>query len=628
MFVKGRSTVSHTLSRLDGPGARRHFARRAKRQPGWSVRTVAGLVFLLSVFGCQVAAAQPLPRSVLVVDPADVRGPFYYGIFSALRSVLTAGTGVPVTLYSESLDLSRFGGPDYEASLRNHFAMKYRDKPIGVVVAIGTTVLDYVLRIRTEIWPGVPVVFAMVDEPTIAGRNLPADVTGTLVRLRFDDMMTAAHAVEPTLARVVLVGDRLEQSVWQHFAGEIPAALGGVELTDLTGMKFRDVLARLAAQPDDSVILYTGIYSDGEGTYFPPADAIARLAEAANRPIVVTAETFVGPGIGGFVMMPSVIGREAAQLALRILGGEPAASIPIAVGNSVRPVFDWRQLRRWNVSESRLPPGSDVRFREPSAWERYRFQVVVAFAVVLLQAAMIGWLLHEHRRRVRSEEAAHELSGRIINAGEQERARLARELHDDVTQRLALLAIDAGREERHAAGGAGALAMRSMREGLVRLSQDVHALSYRLHPSMLEDLGLVEALQSECERFSRVCPTRLAADRATIPAEVPNDVALCLFRVAQEALRNAGRHANASRADVRLERLDGGLELVVTDDGIGFDATRRRNGASLGHASMRQRVVQLGGTLEIDSSPGRGTVVQAWVPLKEKASGTSTRTAG
>src|SRR5262249_22172923 len=161
-------------------------------------------------------------------------------------------------------------------------------------------------------------------------------VTGTLVRLRFDDMMTAARAVHPGLARVVLVGDPLERGVWQHFAGEIPAAVAGVEFTDLTGMKLRDVLARLAALPDDSVILYTGIYWAGEGTYSPPPAAIARPSEAANRPIVVTSETFVGPGIGGFVMMPSVIGQEAAELALRILGGEPAASIPIAVGSSVR----------------------------------------------------------------------------------------------------------------------------------------------------------------------------------------------------------------------------------------------------------------------------------------------------
>lgn len=109
---------------------------------------------------------------------------------------------------------------------------------------------------------------------------------------------------------------------------------------------------------------------------------------------------------------------------------------------------------------------------------------------MLGQSALIGWLLYEHRRRRRSEAAAHELSGKLITAQKEERARLARELHDDVTQRLALLAIDAGREERNPGSAGSSATMRTMRDGLVRLSEDVHALSYRLHPSVLEDLGL------------------------------------------------------------------------------------------------------------------------------------------
>jgi signal transduction histidine kinase len=588
---------------------------------------MAGLVFLLGVFGGQAAAAEPLPRSVLVLDPADARGPFYNEIFASTRSVLNATTGAPVTLYAESLSLARFSGAEYEASLRSHFRFKYRDNPIGVVIAVSSAMLDFALRNRTELWPGAAVVFAMAEEPALDGRNLPPGVTGRGVRLRLEDMVVAARALVADLSTVALVGDSLRQGLWRHFEEELPAATAGLAVIDLTGLKLKDVRARVASLPDRSAILYTGIYSDGEGSYLTPADAVAHVAQSANRPIVVTAETFVGPGgTGGFVMMPSIIGQEAAELALRILDGEPVSNIPIAEGRSVKPVFDWRQLRRWDVSENRLPPGSEIRFRDPSPWEQYRFQIVAAFTVVLLQAGMIGWLLYEHRRRLRSEASAHQLSRRLIKVGEQERARLARELHDDVTQRLALLAIDAGREESGAAGAPRAV-MRSMREGLIRLSEDVHALSYRLHPSLLEDLGLFAALQTECERFSRSCPTYLNADPATLSASLPNDVALCLYRVAQEALRNAGRHAQATRTDVRLERLDGGLELVVTDNGVGFDPGRL-NGASLGHASMRQRVLLLGGRFHIDSSPGEGTAVHAWVPLRENGSGTSARAAG
>jgi signal transduction histidine kinase len=237
-------------------------------------------------------------------------------------------------------------------------------------------------------------------------------------------------------------------------------------------------------------------------------------------------------------------------------------------------------------------------------------------------------LRRAHAERRRAEEAAHELSGRLIGAQEAERSRLARELHDDVTQRLALLAIDAGREERKSAGTGAGSAMRTMREGLVRLSEDVHALSYRLHPAILEDLGLVEALKTECERLSRSCSIRMEARSEAIPDKLPHDISLCLFRVAQEALRNIARHAEAGGVEVRLAPRDGGLELSVHDDGRGFEPAQDRSRGSLGHASMRQRVLLLGGRLDIDSRPGRGTTIRAWVPLKGERRESPARAAG
>ncbi len=216
----------------------------------------------------------------------------------------------------------------------------------------------------------------------------------------------------------------------------------------------------------------------------------------------------------------------------------------------------------------------------------------------------------------------------MIKAQEEERSRLARELHDDVTQRLASLAIDAGREERKLLSPADGSAMRTIREGLVRLSEDVHALSYRLHPSILEDLGLVEALKSECERFLITCPVRLATSVQDVPDNVPRDVALCLFRIAQEGLHNIARHARATQAEVWLRPLDDGLQLVVKDNGVGFDPATHRPGASLGHAGMRQRAFFLGGTIEIDSSFGHGTMIVAWVPLQGDHREPTARAAG
>jgi PAS domain S-box-containing protein len=218
--------------------------------------------------------------------------------------------------------------------------------------------------------------------------------------------------------------------------------------------------------------------------------------------------------------------------------------------------------------------------------------------------------------RKAAERAGRDFGGRLLRAQEGERARLARELHDDITQRMARLAIDVGRIEFGRDGAGHSETMREVREGLVRLSEDVHALSYRLHPSTLGDLGLADALKAECERFSRQASVPTEVKLGELPRAIPPDAAISLFRIAQEALRNIGRHAHSDTAAVSLRPLDGGLQLAITDTGVGFDPGQQRQRPSLGLSSMRERVRSLGGELDIESTPGHGTTVLAWVPIK------------
>ena len=187
-------------------------------------------------------------------------------------------------------------------------------------------------------------------------------------------------------------------------------------------------------------------------------------------------------------------------------------------------------------------------------------------------------VLRDITERKRVEDELRDLSRRLIRAHEEERALLARELHDDVTQRLAVLAIDVGRAELAAPDGPQAETMRSVREGLVRLSEDIHSLAYQLHPSVLEELGLAEALRAECERRGRQGRVDLSVELDPLPAVVGKDAALCLFRMAQEALSNVTRHAGARAASVTLRQMDGGLLLAVRDDGVGFDPESQGNG--------------------------------------------------
>jgi PAS domain S-box-containing protein len=228
-------------------------------------------------------------------------------------------------------------------------------------------------------------------------------------------------------------------------------------------------------------------------------------------------------------------------------------------------------------------------------------------------------VLRDITERKQTEDELRDLARRLIGAHEEERALLARELHDDVTQRLALLAIDVGRAELASPGHAQAQTVSAVREGLVRLSEDVHSLAYQLHPSVLDEIGLVEALRGECERRRRQGLIPIALDLAPVPDVVGREEALCLYRIAQEALNNVARHAAASGATVELRQRDDGMRLVIRDDGVGFDPEDRRHGKGLGLASMRERLRLVNGTLDVESAPGRGTAIVAWVPAKGEA---------
>lgn len=350
---------------------------------------------------------------MLVLDQSDMRGPFYYQVISGLRSTVGADGRSQIMLYTESLDLSRFHGERYEASLLRHFKDKYRDIPIGAVVAVGAATVELVLKWRSELWPGIPIVFAMVDEIDFARLQLPDGVTGTVVEIPLADSIKAAHALVPGLQTVVFVGDAWDGlTIYRNWKEEIPVATRGLNVIDLVGQTMVEVRKRVADLPDRSAIIYSAIFSDGQGTYYPPATAVGLVAEKANRPIVVAAETFLAPGgAGGFVVLPNRIGEEAGRLALRILNGEPPSSIVPPVSDAVKPIFNWLQMQRWGVSESDLPPGSEIRFREPSFWEKYRWQTIAIVAALLIQAGLISILLHERHKRNNAElESRHRMT--------------------------------------------------------------------------------------------------------------------------------------------------------------------------------------------------------------------------
>lgn len=214
-------------------------------------------------------------------------------------------------------------------------------------------------------------------------------------------------------------------------------------------------------------------------------------------------------------------------------------------------------------------------------------------------------------------ERLRDLSGRLIDAQEKERGRVARELHDGWNQRLAVLAIELGtlRANPPDQPDETRLRLKAVQEGLMELSADVRSISHELHPASLEHLGLGPALKSFCTDFAEQQGIRVSLELDGLPSRPRPDVALCLYRVAQECLRNVAKHSGAREATVKTSLENGMLELRVHDEGGGFDPESARNRRGLGLVSMRERVQIVHGSLDVVSSPGKGTEIVAAVPL-------------
>jgi PAS domain S-box-containing protein len=217
----------------------------------------------------------------------------------------------------------------------------------------------------------------------------------------------------------------------------------------------------------------------------------------------------------------------------------------------------------------------------------------------------------------RSQKDLRFLAGRLLSAQEEERRRLARELHDDLTQRLAVMAIETGKLEMQFDSAPGPFRDKlvELKEQMMQLSGDVHAISRQLHPSILHDLGLVDAVKSECDNFTRREGIVVTFRPKGVPSLIPQDVSLCIFRIIQESLRNIAKYAQASEAHVSLVGKDGSIHLSIKDTGIGFDPKKVKKKTGLGLASMEERVRLIQGDFSLTSRPGKGTVIRIRVPL-------------
>jgi signal transduction histidine kinase len=539
---------------------------------------------------------------------------------------------LPVRLEAQYLDISRFAADSDERAFAEWLASRYRDRPIAVVVTVAVPASVFATRFAPAIWPQARVVHAAVD-----GEELEAVLArGEPVVPRILDYrrtLEAALTLLPDVREVSLIGgaSELDRRWLDDAEANLVPLRGRIRIDRVAGLRWQETLEQVRTLPDDAIAVPVSFFADADDRTFVNAEAVLDIVRAANRPVFVNHTVWIGSGaIGGYAMDPDGLGRQAARAVFRLLDRPDLAAAP-GGDEGVRWVFDAVPLRRWNISERSLPAGSVVINREPSLLSRYRWYVLGALSLIAVQTLLIGGLLVQRARRRRAEQTARtseaalrtsyerirQLAGRLIGAQETARARIARDLHDDVCQELASVSMAVGdlRERFPIRDTQTEQTLSALQRRTRDLVDGVRRLSHDLHPATLRHVGLAAALEAHCVEVERRYDMQVSFDTDTDLRELPGDTAVALFRIGQEALRNAATHADARRVSVSITRTGASLELIVKDDGKGFDregASRRGDG--LGVVSMEERARLVDGELVVVTAPGQGTAVRARVP--------------
>jgi signal transduction histidine kinase len=350
------------------------------------------------------------PKRVLVLyDENKDDFPGLAQIDRSLRESLRAELGRAVEIHVESLGLSRFERPGYDTSVADFYRRKYAASTPDLVVAVMEPSLDFLLRHAQTLFPGVPVVFAGVESSRLEGKALPASVTGILVKRAFAPTLDVALRLQPETRNVFVVGgaSTFDRSLETLVRRDLQPFESRVGITYLYGLSMEEWQKRLSSLPAHSVVLYVTVFADGAGRRFVPHEALASISAAANAPVYAFLDQFIGLGpVGGNVYSVEKYGAQIAELGLEILRGASPTSLPIRDLSAQVDLFDARQLKRWNLDEARLPPGSVVRYQQPSAWSQYRWYIIGVFAVLLMQGALISGLLLARARQQRAEAEA------------------------------------------------------------------------------------------------------------------------------------------------------------------------------------------------------------------------------
>jgi signal transduction histidine kinase len=615
-------------------------------------RIVTAAVFVILLLPTLARAQQSAaPKRVLVLYWYNKDFPGNVLFEQSFKAVLQSQSQ-PIEYYAEYLESNRFPGEAQSVVLRDYLRQKYADRTINAVVAVTDASLDFILKYRGDLFLHSPIVFIGIKRPTPEQLFTGPGMTGIVPVSTHRETIDLALRLHPDTEQVFVVSGTPELD--KRFETSARKELQGydtkVKISYLTDLSLNELITKTSTLPKRSIILYAWQQSLNEkGELLETWETLSAFAPTASAPIYGMGGVNVGYGLlGGYVSSSDTNGTRVAEITLKVLNGERAQDIPIESAPTV-PMFDWRELRRWGISEQSLPLGSIVRFKQLTLWERYKWSILGVVALFLFQSLFIAVLLIERSRTHRARTALDQL-----NAELEERIAARTNALNNKSRELETFAYSVAHDLKAPLRGIDGYSRLLLEDHASELDPEGRSFLKTIHTSTEEMNQLIDDLLE----YSRLERRELKLDRI----EVSSLVSTVIQQVKREAtdnhinfvvkvngesifsdangihqaLRNYLDNAIKFTRKVPEPMIEIGSQetlknvtLWVRDNGVGFDMKyhdrvfdifQRLNpaedypGTGIGLAIVRKSMERIGGRAWAESQPGAGATFYLEIP--------------
>ena len=402
----------------------RSYPSLIRRVGQWNIYAHSAILCLILAGGTYAAEAAGPTKRVLLISTGSRFSPGFGLVDQAVLEALGKIDSGTVEVYPENLDILRFPSERFARIFSEYLTEKYADQPPDLVILVYIGNLGTAGKFLQQLFPKTPVIVAGFTEEEVLRHQFGSLVSGIAQRVDPRATLELILRLQPETRRIIVIGGtaEIDRSVLNRVKDAARSFAGRVDFDFWDNQSLAELRQAVSVLPPQTAILFSRMFRDGAGQAVISTQAAERIAQSANAPVYVMTDTPIGTGaVGGAVASVEAFGKRAGELARLILTGTAPASLPFEIRSDTVPMFDWRALRRWGISESRLPADSIGRFRPPSMWEQYRWYIVGAIIIICLQSAMIVDLFRQRRqlRRVEAElRESQQLMELATSAGE------------------------------------------------------------------------------------------------------------------------------------------------------------------------------------------------------------------